>query len=243
MTEADWTDKEATELLAKAYGLAKKKTEFVDRLHKLPYVVATCHLESNYGDGFRKCLDLYASHVPIVMVGLVSGLGPENLFISDRAAFVAHLNDFIASVHAIPSKPTPSKVVAKMVALRIKKALSNAKNRQTSFDTERKSLQLNLDSNNEKAWAQNNPAQQQIYRNNWIRRLTEIKDYPKLDMTTADKAAVLAWMASCYKPEFEWTQPVAVYTELEKFLGRPDVTEEMVRMAFDMILVDEVMES
>jgi hypothetical protein len=236
-------DKELTSLLSTAYELSKKKSDFFLQVKNHPSVAAHCTMGSAYGTGFKKCLKLYAPNKRITKVALYSGLGSDDLFVDDRAGFVSFLNESIAKARSVPKKPTPAKVVAKMVALRIKRALNHAKVRQQTFEYEKAAIRRNLSDDVQQSWAPNDPARQAGYRKEWEERLAEVKDYPKPDLTIATKTSLEAWVESCREPQMEHTWPVEVYADLVGFIARPDVTEEMIRMACDMILVDEVIES
>jgi hypothetical protein len=215
-------------LIEEAYGAAPSKTEFLDSVRGHPSVDTHCSAGSAFMSGYKDCLGKHRPDLDVWLVKLLSSLGSEDLLVSDADAMRAHVQGLLGQYRR-PAKPTPPKVLTKMVALRLEKVLEKAKAGQARVDRDRKSLTELRD--------QQKDAEQQ--RGIQL-RINELADWGIPDFSKASREELVAWGRTCSSRAYEGK---AVYQDLENVLLREDLDEESLRAACDVLVVKDVMAS
>jgi hypothetical protein len=215
-------------LIEEAYGAAPVKTDFLDSVKGHPSVVTHCSAGSAFMEGYKDCLAKHRPELDVWTVKLLSSLGSEDVLVGDAEAVRAHVQGLLAQYRR-PAKPTPAKVLTKMVTLRLEKVLEKAKAGQAQVDRDRKSLTEVRD--------QQEDAEQ---KRGFQVRIDELADWGIPDFSAATRQELVAWGRACSARAWEGK---AVYQDLENVLLREDLDEESLRAACDTLVVKDVMAS
>jgi len=232
-------DKELSRLLSVAYESVKSKQGLVEALQSHPSIAARCSMDSAFGSGFQSCLDMFSPSVDVWKVKLYSSLGSIDYFVRDRGSLRAFLDGEIEKVRR-PEKAQSPKVLAKMVAVRLSRVRSSVDELQAALARNEKAL-LGYIAHIEKDGKADGPLYGEHQQNLGLTRLTaERFTFP--DLRTLTVPSLSTWLQAALE-KIPLNGAPRPYVDLSNFVARPDVTEEMLRMACDMVLVGEVMES
>jgi hypothetical protein len=228
-------DKLLAEFVASVYEKVRSKTKFFQDLKTHPAIISCNPYDSDWHQGFAFGVDRYAPHTDVWSISLGTGFGSFKLHISDTAALRAWAEEQERAI--VPKKDPPAKVVAKMVALRIQRACMVAEKVQeqrqnTHIYLEGQIKQVKAHIAHPKPGFNMQQLQDNLVHNE--KMLLECEENALLSPESTP-AELLDWATKLYKAySHEYLK------DLIEFLARPDVTEEMVRMALDMLLVKEI---
>ncbi len=237
--------RELAALVKMAYDSVPSKSQFVAALTQHSSVAGRCGAGSEYVRGYLACLARWRPDAEVWQVPLWSSIGSETLQVEDVASMRAFLESEIEKVRSA-DKPIPQKVLAKMVGVRIDRALREAKRRRGSVLSHRKDVQGCVDKllkeiaagTERKSWEGTAEAALATYQET----LAGLRDVPVPDVETATRASLTAWSSEVRTACGERSD-TRVFVELENFLRRKDVSSETVRAACDAMMVSDVMAS
>ena len=104
------------------YDKISSKKKFLEELYADPGVLAKCSCDSPYILGFVECLNMFRPDVKVWTVGVFSSLGSVTLIVQDPDSIRSFLDKKLAEIKE--KKPTPAKVIGKMLSLRLMKAVN-----------------------------------------------------------------------------------------------------------------------
>jgi hypothetical protein len=225
-------DKSLSEYVRTVYEKVRNKTDFAKKLKEHPSVIIAIDADSAWHTGFQFAIDEFASNTEIWSITLYTGFGSWVLHTRELAALRGWLEEQERQI--IPKKPPPAKVVAKMIALRIQRACEVANYHQGSVNARYAAMREQIIML-KKGLKKNPTNQQQI--DNYEKQLANPANYLLNPESTPDQ--LRQWASSLHEKFRRYDQ----FKELSTFVDRPDVTEEMIRMALDMMLVKEIHEA
>ena len=79
-----------------------------------------------------------------------------------------------------------------------------------------------------------------VHREGTRKRILEAQDWPSPDLVAPTRQGLVAWCRTCKARD---SGKQALYQELENVLLREDVTEQVIRLACNSVLIKEVMVS
>jgi hypothetical protein len=227
-------DKSLREYIKSVYEKVRNKTVFADQLRTHTSVIAWNSFDSAWHEGFEYAIEKFVPGTDIWAVAFYTGFGSFKLHTLDPAALRAWVEEQERLI--IPKKDPPAKVVAKMIALRIKRACESAQYLQDSNNSRRTYIMGEIDTF--KKGLKKNPAwQQQI--NEYEKQLADLQKHSYLLNPESTPEQLREWAADMRKRFSSYDN----FKDLLAFMDRPDVTEEMIRMALDMMLVKEIHQS
>lgn len=257
-------DKALTELLGQAYESVASKKALIAALDAHPAVAASASMDSPYELGFAACLDKFRPDVDCWGVKLYSALGSTTFQVTDPSALRAFLEGEIERVRN-PAKAQSPKVLAKMVSVRLRRAIDDAQaivaQARANLESTRGYREECLRRTDPAWWLSKENAYrapgetrtpQEVARDNADGAAKQVADHDRTiarleaempdcvpDLRTATRRSLGEWAGGMRRGRGNQRN----FVELENFLARPDVTDEMARMACDMVLVEEVMGS
>ena len=209
---------ELGKLALSAYEHVERKKEFVQKLKQASGVVYEGLLSYEFLKGYGESLVRHSKQ-DLVFVTLATGFG-YHILILDNDTGVKRICERALAVPKTEKKPTPLSVLQRMCFIRMSKM--------------EKARQLQI-------------ATRQNYFNNpslsgnaaWLERIkSELGTLQDLSYEKLDRATLKAWMESTAQ-----CMSYDALDEMEDFLDRGDVTDEVLQSAANKILVGEVMES
>ena len=225
-------DLEAQKLAERAYNAASAKQKFMEAVKNHSSVIVSIPNDP-FLDGYKKCLEMYALTVDISLLTVQTGFGLYMLLLRDPVPMRTFLKEQIvlfeeeAKKRAQNAKPTPAKVLTKMVALRLQKILKHAAD-QKAYS------QRTVENYKVKPAA---PGWQQEQLDKAIGFLKK----PQLDLAVVSRDQYSNWA------DGDGAEVIRLYPDshkdLQAILDRTDVTDGIVTAAGNMLLVGEVMES
>lgn len=222
-------DKELAQLLAEVYDQVRVKTEFVNKIKSHSSVATNADVASSYHLGFREALAIFAPNVDVWEVTFLNGVGSVTLQVWDRDALRALILEEKSGI--VPVRPPPPKVLAKMIALRLNRAVEKAK----EYHRYALTRQQNYPSYIESCEKRGDVASAERLKKEMAEPIPNFIQ----DMLTTTKASLREWSV-----EMDGACPGhKLFKDLRVFLDREEVTEETVRIACDMVVVQEVIES
>ena len=227
-------DKSLSEYVRTVYEKVRNKTDFAKKLKEHPSVIIAIDADSAWHTGFQFAIDEFASNTEIWSITLYTGFGSWILHTRELAALRGWVEE--QETQIIPKKDPPAKVIAKMLALRIQRACESAQHLQDNITTRRTYILADLD--RLKKGLKRNPAWQQTIDHN-EKQLAEIQQTNYLLNPESTPEQLREWAADMRKRFSGYD----CFKDLAVFMDRPDVTEEMIRMALDMMLVKEIHEA
>jgi hypothetical protein len=228
-------DKKLGKLVMLAYESIKSKLGLIKSLESHPSVTVHCSLDSDYGRGFIDCLIQLRPEYKVTRVKLYSSLGSLDFYVHDVVSFRKFLEDEIEKIRR-PEKPHPAKVAARMLGVRFNRV-------RTSVNEACLAMERTIETN--QGWAKlkkDNPSLVSQYEDQINQAKLTIERFTLPDLKIVTVRSLGRWLREVIKamPSHSNMKP---FIELENFLARPDVDESMLRMAVDLVLVGEVMES
>jgi hypothetical protein len=241
-------------LAAQAYESVASKKGLMEQVDAHPAVAASCSVDSPWEGGFAKALDTFRPDVDVWAVRLYSALGATTYQVTDPDALRSFLEAEIEKVRN-PAKPQSPKVLSKMVAVRLGRVLADSQEKVAAAAKRRENVAQWLKGCLEQAdgplpeWQAKtlDAGQEAAFRadarkraEEWRKELARVDEPLTEDLRTATRDSLAAWAV---RLRTRFPHVCKAYVDLENFLARPDVTDEMVRTACDMVLVEEVMGS
>jgi hypothetical protein len=222
-------DEELAKLLAEVYDQVHIKTEFVNKVKSHSSVCTSSDPSSSFHLGFREALAIFAPNVDVWEVVFPNGVGSVTLQVWDRDALRAFILEEKSGV--TPAKAPPPKVLAKMIAMRLNRAVEKAKEYHRCYINRYNYLPLHIESCEKRG--------DTVSAERLRKEMAESPPNYIQDMLTTTKASLRQWSV-----EMQGACPGhKIFKDLRVFLDREEVTEEIVRIACDMVVVQEVIES
>jgi hypothetical protein len=228
-------DKALSEYIAQVYEKVRSKTDFTKKLQTHPLIIACNPFDSAWHQGFECGVNLYAPHTDVWSVNLFTGMGSWKLHLSNTHALRAFVQEQEDQI--IPKKDPPAKVIAKMLALRITRACAEAESQQNVLNNRYQNIQDSADKIREALRKKNYPGN----------RAADEETLARFEKELGNRKSYLLDPESTLEGLRKWSATMRqtftgynVFKDLVEFLTRPDVTEEMSRMALDMMLVKEI---
>lgn len=233
-------DKALSKYIAAVYEKVRSKTEYAKKLQTHSSVIACNPFDSAWHQGFEFGASLYAPNTDVWSVNLFTGMGSWKIHLSNTSALRAFVAEQEAQI--IPKKDPPAKVIAKMLALRIVRACTEAESQQRALNNRYENIQASAERIRE-ALKKNKVYGGALGQN----RAGDEETLARFEKELANKKSYLLDPESTLEGLRQWSAEMRqtfrgynVFKDLVNFLARPDVTEEMSRMALDMMLVKEI---
>ena len=192
---------ELNKICRNVYDLTKKKSDFVNALKSHSSVVAFYHVESAYLEGFKSCLNRYNEEIDIWTI-MTWDPSCINVYFDNPAFMHQFLHERLVKISN--PKKLPNKVLAKMIRIRLDKALKLADHYNL-----RGSIRLTVGS----------------------------QPVRIIDLETTDKKQDLQQWIHDVKQNFPYDSE---FTQLEAFLMRNDVDDEITQEACRNAVIKEV---
>ena len=237
-------DKDLSALLARAYELSDAKSKFHALAQKHSSIVAQDGAGRNLPEGWLlgwiDCYNTFAPYVDLWGVEIQCALGRFTLLMHDTTEYRAFLNESIEIFEKAKklktAKPTPPKTLHRMLHSRLSDVIFHME-RLRVYSIERlASTDKYLVENATRFTA----SEILVYQNRISALQASTKSIVEFDLQTATKESIVRWISLRVNDLWDLKKPSK---ELFEFLGRSDVTDEILHTVCSLIVIEQVHKS
>lgn len=221
------TDHSLTRALERAYDAAPLKGEFVQAVRSHPLVIASCSSRDPWMDGYVECHFKLRPEVPLWRVGLRTAQSHDELLVSDTDALAEFVQKLTESYRQV-DRPASPRVLAKMVALRMRGLREAYETRARAVPIEREELLRRMSSTDD----------MDVLTGDANRLASARLALPPPEPEPQTAPGLLEWIRRCQEAQVPFD-----FTELQNVLLRSDVTDEAVKDALDQYTVSRIIHS